>query len=85
MASSTTEQDLSGQQEDAYKVVERTNLLNMAKLAIKALIESAMKDGKVLDDSHPKLQQLCIVMEHIVDHRLKGTPQLVKYITYLQK
>ena len=71
MASSATDQD-SGQQEDAYKVVERTNLLNMAKLAIKALIESAMKDGKVLDDSHPKLQQLCIVMEYIVDHRLKG-------------
>jgi len=59
-------------EEDGYKVVERTNLLNMAKLAIKGLIESAMKDGKVLDDSHSKLQQLCIVLEYIVDHRLKG-------------
>lgn len=71
----TTEQDSGSQQhseEDAYKVVERTNLLNMAKLAIKGLIESAMKDGKVLDDSHSKLQQLCIVLEYIVDHRLKG-------------
>ena len=69
------EQDFAGQQrseEDAYKVVERSNLLNMVKLAIKGLIESAMKDGKVLDDSHSKLQQLCIVLEYIVDHRLKG-------------
>ena len=70
----TTEQD-SGKQhseEETHKMVERKNLLNMAKLAIKGLIESAMKDGKVLDDSHPKLQQLCIVLENIVDHRLKS-------------
>ena len=72
---SISEQDFAGQQrseEDAYKIVERSNLLNMVKLAIKGLIESAMKDGKVLDDSHSKLQQLCIVLEYIVDHRLKG-------------
>ena len=67
-SSAATEQDSAGQQQ----VVERTNFLNMAKLAIKGLIESAMKDGKVLDDSHSKLQQLCIVLEYIVDHRLKG-------------
>ena len=71
----TTAQDSAKQhssEEDSHKMVERKNLLNMAKLAIKGLIESAMKDGKILDDSHPKLQQLCIVLEHIVDHRLKG-------------
>ena len=83
-SSATAEQDSSGQQEDAYKVVERTNLLNMAKLAIKALIESAMKDGKVLDDSHPKLQQLCIVLEYIVDHRLNGIT-CQNTCAYLQK
>ena len=74
-STAATEQDFASQQrseEDAYKVVERSNLLNMLKLAIKGLIESAMKDGKVLDDSHSKLQQLCIVLEYIVDHRLKG-------------
>lgn len=74
MASTATEQDFAGRsEEDAYKIVERSNLLNMVKLAIKGLIESAMKDGKVLDDSHSKLQQLCIVLEYIVDHRLKGS------------
>lgn len=72
----STDQDTTSQQEDAHKVVERSNLLNMAKLAIKGLIESAMRDGKVLDDNHSKLQQLCIVLEHIVDHRLKGLVKL---------
>ena len=75
MASTVTaEQDAGGggQQEDAYKVVERRNLLNMTKLAIKGLIESAMMNGKVLEDSNSKLQQLCIVLENVVDHRLKG-------------
>ena len=75
MASTVTaEQDAGGggQQEDAYKVVERRNLLNMTKLAIKGLIESAMMNGKVLEDSNSKLQQLCIVLEQVVDHRLKG-------------
>jgi len=77
MSSNTAsiERDSSSQQhseEDTYKSVERTNLLNMSKLAIKGLIESAMKDGKILDDSHLKLQQLCIVLEYVVDHRLKG-------------
>ena len=73
--SSNAERDSSSQQhseENTYKSVERTNLLNMSKLAIKGLIESAMKDGKILDDSHLKLQQLCIVLEYVVDHRLKG-------------
>ena len=78
-----TEQDPSRSEEDAHKVVERSNLLNMVKLAIKGLIESAMKDGKVLDDSHSKLQQLCIVLEYVVDHRLKGLTWTVYKINLL--
>ncbi|XP_065905492.1 RUN and FYVE domain-containing protein 2-like [Dysidea avara] len=78
--SSNAERDSSSQQhseENTYKSVERTNLLNMSKLAIKGLIESAMKDGKILDDSHLKLQQLCIVLEYVVDHRLKVKKNLL--------
>ena len=73
---STAATEQQDQQEDAYKTVERTNLLNMAKLAIKGLIESAMKDGKVLEDNHSQLRQFCIVLEYIVDHRLKGVIML---------
>ena len=79
------ERDSSSQQhseEDTYKSVERTNLLNMSKLAIKGLIESAMKDGKILDDSHLKLQQLCIVLEYVVDHRLKGVVSGISMVGY---
>ncbi|KAM4635964.1 RUN and FYVE domain-containing protein 2 isoform 2-T3 [Discoglossus pictus] len=52
-------------------VVERTNLLNMAKLSIKGLIESALSFGRSLDSDYPPLQQFFVVMEHCLKHGLK--------------
>ncbi|XP_063291206.1 RUN and FYVE domain-containing protein 2 [Pelobates fuscus] len=52
-------------------VVERTNLLNMAKLSIKGLIESALSFGRTLDTDYPPLQQFFVVMEHCLKHGLK--------------
>ncbi|XP_053547575.1 RUN and FYVE domain-containing protein 2 [Bombina bombina] len=51
--------------------VERTNLLNMAKLSIKGLIESALSFGRSLDSDYPPLQQFFVVMEHCLKHGLK--------------
>jgi hypothetical protein len=56
--------------------VERTNLLNMAKLAIKGLLESSMKMGRTLDDSHGPLKQFFVVMEHVMRHGLKDKRNL---------
>ncbi|XP_018422596.1 PREDICTED: RUN and FYVE domain-containing protein 2 isoform X2 [Nanorana parkeri] len=52
-------------------VVERANLLNMAKLSIKGLIESALSYGRTLDSDYPPLQQFFVVMEHCLKHGLK--------------
>ncbi|XP_063817648.1 RUN and FYVE domain-containing protein 2 isoform X1 [Pseudophryne corroboree] len=52
-------------------VVERRNLLNMAKLSIKGLIESALSYGRTLDSDYPPLQQFFVVMEHCLKHGLK--------------
>ncbi|KAM8924342.1 RUN and FYVE domain-containing protein 2 isoform 1-T1 [Pelodytes ibericus] len=52
-------------------VVERRNLLNMAKLSIKGLIESALSFGRTLDTDYPPLQQFFVVMEHCLKHGLK--------------
>uniref|UniRef100_A0A3Q1B286 RUN and FYVE domain containing 2 n=1 Tax=Amphiprion ocellaris TaxID=80972 RepID=A0A3Q1B286_AMPOC len=43
----------------------RANLLNMAKLSIKGLIESALSFGRTLDSDYPPLQQFFVVMEHL--------------------
>lgn len=52
--------------------VERSNLLNMAKLSIKGLLESSMKMGRTLDDTHGPLKQFFVVLEHVMRHGLKG-------------
>ena len=52
-------------------LVERSNLVNVAKLCIKNLIESALAESRTLDDEHVPLQQLFVVMEHIFSHGLK--------------
>ncbi|XP_034043338.1 LOW QUALITY PROTEIN: RUN and FYVE domain-containing protein 2 [Thalassophryne amazonica] len=51
--------------------MERANLLNMAKLSIKGLIESALSFGRTLDSDYPPLQQFFVVMEHCLKHGLK--------------
>ena len=58
--------------------VERANLLNMAKLSIKGLIESALSFGRTLDSDYPPLQQFFVVMEHCLKHGLKGTGKFLK-------
>ncbi|KAM9765739.1 RUN and FYVE domain-containing protein 2 isoform 3-T4 [Menidia menidia] len=51
--------------------MERANLLNMAKLSIKGLIESALSFGRTLDSDYPPLQQFFVVMEHCLKHGLR--------------
>ncbi|XP_059803275.1 RUN and FYVE domain-containing protein 2 isoform X2 [Hypanus sabinus] len=51
--------------------IERANLLNMANLSIKGLIESALSFGRTLDSDYAPLQQFFIVMEHCLKHGLK--------------
>uniref|UniRef100_A0A3P9NYJ4 RUN and FYVE domain containing 2 n=1 Tax=Poecilia reticulata TaxID=8081 RepID=A0A3P9NYJ4_POERE len=53
--------------------MERANLLNMAKLSIKGLIESALSFGRTLDSDYPPLQQFFVVMEHCLKHGLRAS------------
>lgn len=48
------------------------NLMNMAKLSIKGLIESALNLGRTLDSDYAPLQQFFVVMEHCLKHGLKA-------------
>ena len=57
--------------------MERANLLNMAKLSIKGLIESALSFGRTLDSDYPPLQQFFVVMEHCLKHGLRGKSEMV--------
>ncbi|XP_069055410.1 RUN and FYVE domain-containing protein 1 isoform X3 [Pleurodeles waltl] len=50
---------------------ERANLMNMMKLSIKVLIQSALTLGRILDSDYPPLQQFFVVMEHCLKHGLK--------------
>ncbi|XP_058045412.1 RUN and FYVE domain-containing protein 2 isoform X3 [Ahaetulla prasina] len=59
--------------------IERTNLLNMAKLSIKGLIESALSFGRTLDSDYPPLQQFFVVMEHCLKHGLKVKKSFLSY------
>jgi len=47
--------------------------MNMAKLSIKGLIESALNLGRTLDSDYAPLQQFFVVMEHCLKHGLKST------------
>ncbi|XP_029439124.1 RUN and FYVE domain-containing protein 1 isoform X2 [Rhinatrema bivittatum] len=50
---------------------ELINLMNMMKLSIKVLIQSALNVGRILDSDYPPLQQFFVVMEHCLKHGLK--------------
>ncbi|XP_059506677.1 RUN and FYVE domain-containing protein 1-like isoform X3 [Stegostoma tigrinum] len=50
---------------------ERVNLMNMMKLSIKVLIQSALNLGRTLDADFPPLQQFFVVMEQCLKHGLK--------------
>uniref|UniRef100_A0A8C5Q207 RUN and FYVE domain containing 2 n=1 Tax=Leptobrachium leishanense TaxID=445787 RepID=A0A8C5Q207_9ANUR len=60
-------------------VVERTNLLNMAKLSIKGLMDSALSFGRTLDSDYPPLQQFFVVMEHCLKHGLKARKSFLSF------
>ncbi|XP_007903715.2 RUN and FYVE domain-containing protein 1 [Callorhinchus milii] len=51
---------------------ERINLMNMMKLSIKVLIQSALTLGRTMDTDHPPLQQFFVVMEQSLKHGLKA-------------
>uniref|UniRef100_A0A7N6B4R8 RUN and FYVE domain containing 2 n=1 Tax=Anabas testudineus TaxID=64144 RepID=A0A7N6B4R8_ANATE len=63
--------DIAGQPLRDPMAMERANLLNMAKLSIKGLIESALSFGRTLDSDYPPLQQFFVVMEHCLKHGLR--------------
>ncbi|XP_067899650.1 RUN and FYVE domain-containing protein 1 isoform X1 [Heterodontus francisci] len=50
---------------------ERVNLMNMMKLSIKVLIQSALSLGRTLDADYPPLQQFFVVIEQCLKHGLK--------------
>nr|XP_039274193.1 RUN and FYVE domain-containing protein 2-like isoform X2 [Styela clava] len=52
--------------------IERKNLLGMARLSIKGLIESSLSAGHTLDSDHAPLQQFFIIMEAVLKHGLKA-------------
>ncbi|XP_048718006.1 RUN and FYVE domain-containing protein 1 isoform X2 [Caretta caretta] len=56
---------------------ERSNLMNMMKLSIKVLIQSALSLGRTLDSDFPPLQQFFVVMEHCLKHGLKAKKSFI--------
>ncbi|XP_054845801.1 protein RUFY3 isoform X2 [Eublepharis macularius] len=67
------QQDRTGGGHPNYLMAnERMNLMNMAKLSIKGLIESALNLGRTLDSDYAPLQQFFVVMEHCLKHGLKA-------------
>ncbi|NXE79858.1 RUFY1 protein, partial [Cochlearius cochlearius] len=55
-----------------HAMEERANLMNMVKLSIKILIQSALSLGRTLDSDFPPLQQFFVVLEHCLKHGLKA-------------
>lgn len=62
--------------------IERLNLMNMAKLSIKGLIESALNLGRTLDSDYAPLQQFFVVMEHCLKHGLKSMPRNLEHKSF---
>ncbi|KAM9130152.1 RUN and FYVE domain-containing protein 1 isoform 2-T2 [Pangshura tecta] len=56
---------------------ERSNLMNMMKLSVKVLIQSALSLGRTLDSDFPPLQQFFVVMEHCLKHGLKARKSFI--------
>ena len=65
---------LSNLQHQKWRI-ERSNLLNIAKICVKMLIEASLSAGgtsRVLTEECSVLEQFFVVMEHILRHGLKG-------------
>uniref|UniRef100_A0A8C0H7Q0 RUN and FYVE domain containing 1 n=1 Tax=Chelonoidis abingdonii TaxID=106734 RepID=A0A8C0H7Q0_CHEAB len=60
-----------------HTMEERSNLMNMMKLSIKVLIQSALSLGRTLDSDFPPLQQFFVVMEHCLKHGLKARKSFI--------
>ena len=56
--------------------IERCNLLGVARLVVKELIDSSLKQARCIDDSHLSLQQFFTVIEHLLRHGIKRTEHL---------
>eukprot|EP01134_Creolimax_fragrantissima_P003049 CFRG3049T1 len=78
----------SGGGNDAASV-QRSNLLYMARLAIKRLIESGMSLRHQLTEKDVSVQQFCVMVEHTLQHGLKvrknilGVPKTNGFWPYL--
>ena len=58
---------------EAQWKVERLNLLNIANLCIKNLIDSALKLGQVINDEYfEPFQQFFVMFESVLRHGLKS-------------
>ena len=64
---------LSNLQQQKWRI-ERSNLLNIAKICVKMLREASLSagTGRVLTEECSVLEQFFVVMEHILRHGLKG-------------
>ena len=54
------------------RTVERSNLLNLTKLVVKALVEASMRSGQPLRDGSTPLRHLFVILEQVMSHRLRG-------------
>lgn len=84
MASESEQSSLVGEnggedvnQSSEQVAIEKRNLLNLTKLSIKTLIETAMKKAQTLNDNNVHLNQLLLTLEHCLRHRLKGKKALL--------
>lgn len=63
--------------------VERLNLINLVKLSIKRVIQFTSTQGTNIDDFSPQIQELFILLENCMRHRLKGEQQCPKLLVLL--
>lgn len=66
------EGEVLDQESQQQRVVERSNLLNLTKLVVKALVEASMRSGNPLHDGSTPLRHLFVILEQVMSHRLRG-------------
>nr|XP_020638385.1 RUN and FYVE domain-containing protein 1 isoform X1 [Pogona vitticeps] len=77
MPKTVSNDSTAGQTAKYQTMEERSNLMNMMKLSIKVLIQSALSLGRTLDSDFPPLQQFFVVMEHCLKHGLKAKKSFI--------
>ena len=63
--------------------VERLNLINLVKLSIKRVIQFTSTQGTNIDDFSPQIQELFILLENCMRHRLKGEQECLRQLLLL--